>query len=98
MARESARTTSRQINELQRAASDIVHEAGRGPVAITRYGKTVAVIESPEQHRRHEELDEALERAIWSIDIQRGIAELKAGQTVPWDKAISRLRKRFSAR
>ncbi|MDP9266525.1 MAG: type II toxin-antitoxin system Phd/YefM family antitoxin [Chloroflexota bacterium] len=98
MASRRVLETSRQINELQRDAPDIVKQAERGPVAITRYGKTVAVLESPEQHRRHHELDEALERAIWSIDIQRGMADLRKGRTVPWDEAIAHLRRRFPGR
>lgn len=43
-------------------------------------------------------LDEAAQRAIWAIDIERGLGALREGRTVPWDEAIARLLARYPGR
>lgn len=97
MASDTAPT--RQISELQAAAPEIVEQASQqGAVEITRYGRTVAWVESPAEHERHRMLDEAAQRAIWAIDIERGLGALREGRTVPWDEAIARLLARYPGR
>lgn len=94
-----ARDRSRPISELQDDAPSVVRQAQeQGAIEITRYGEPVAFIESPDEHRRHEELDSALERAIWALDIQRALRNAKAGRYSDWDVVAARLRDRFSRR
>ncbi len=94
MATERARTTHRRsISELQRDAPEIVREASeRGEVEITRYGETVAYVISPSERSRREKMDAAAERAIWAIDFQRAMKDLKEGAVIDWEEVITRLR------
>lgn len=85
---------SRRISELQSAAPEVVGEAQRnGVVEITRYGHAVAYLISPEQRRRQEELEEAANRALWAIGIERALRDLREGRVVSWDEAAADLRR-----
>jgi prevent-host-death family protein len=96
---ERGRAKARPISELQRDAPEIVREASeRGEVAITRYGETVAYVISPEERERAQEIERALDRAIWAIDLKRAMEALKAGDVVDWEDAAAELRARFIER
>lgn len=97
MATEPLRRT-RQISELQNDAPGVVAEAEHGPVEIRRYRKPVAYIESVEQHREHEELDAALNRAIWALDLERALRNVREGQYKRWSEVAAKLRARYPGR
>lgn len=90
---ESAR--SRQISELQSDAAGVVAQAQQGPVEIRRYSEPVAYIESVDQHREHQELDAALNRAIWALDLARAMGDVKEGHFERWEKVAAELRTRY---
>src|SRR6266542_4380524 len=80
------------VSELQTRAPDLVRHAQRkGAVPLTRYGKTVAYLVSPETHRRQAELQEAANRALWAIDIARGMRDLERGDVTEWDEVYEAL-------
>lgn len=97
MATERARTTpTHSISELQRDAPEIVREASeRGEVEITRYGETVAYVISPQERGRRHELERAMDRAIWAVDLKRAMEDWEAGKVVEWEEVEARLRERF---
>ena len=83
---------SRPVSELQTRAPDLVREAQRaGTVPLTRYGKTVAYLVSPETRRRQEDLEQAANRALWAIDIARGMRDLEHGDVSDWDEVYEAL-------
>lgn len=86
---------SRQISELQSDAAGVVAQTEQGPIEIRRYSEPVAYLESVEQHREHQELDAALDRAIWALDLARAMADLKAGKFKRWDQVSATLRARY---
>ena len=86
---------SRQISELQSDAAGVVAEAERGPVEIRRYSEPVAYIESVDQHRELQELDAALNRAIWALDLARAMGDVKEGNFERWEKVAATLRARY---
>ncbi len=86
---------SRQISELQSDAAGVVPEAERGPVEIRRYSEPVAYIESVDQHREHQELDAALNRAIWALDLARAMRDVNEGNFERWDDVAATLRTRY---
>lgn len=93
---ERGRAKARPISELQRDAPEIVREASeRGEVAITRYGETVAYVISPEERERAQEIERALNKAIWAIDFKRAMEDLEAGNVVEWEEVEAELRRRF---
>lgn len=80
------------VSELQTSAPDLVRQAQRrGAVPLTRYGKTVAYLVSPETRRRQEELEQAADRALWAIDIARGMRDLEQGDVTEWDEVYEAL-------
>ncbi len=89
------RGRSRQISELQSDAAGVVAEAEQGPVEIRRYSEPVAYIESVNQHREHQELDAALNRAIWAVDLARAMGDVKEGNFERWEKVAATLRARY---
>ena len=90
---EAAR--SRQISELQSDAAGVVAQAQRAPVEIRRYSKPVAYIESVDQHREHQELDAALNRAIWALDLARAMGNVREGNFRRWEDVAATLRARY---
>ncbi len=97
MATEQARRT-RRISELQSDARGVVAEAEHGPVEIRRYGKPVAYVESVEQHREHEDLDAALDRAIWALDLERALRNVSERRYKRWREVAVKLRARYPGR
>jgi antitoxin (DNA-binding transcriptional repressor) of toxin-antitoxin stability system len=89
------RGRSRQISELQSDAAGVVAQAEHGPVEIRRYSEPVAYIESVRQHREHQELDAALNRAIWALDLARAMGDVKDGNFERWEKVAATLRTRY---
>lgn len=90
---------SRPISKLQSAAPEVVREARRaGVVAITRYGRPVAYLVSPEERRQQEELAEAANRALWAIDIERALRDLRERRAVSWVEAVKALRTELPGR
>lgn len=83
---------ARPVSELQTSGPSLVRQAKRnGALALTRYGKTVAFLVSPEVHHRQEELEQAANRALWALDIQRGLQDLEAGDVVEWNEMYGTL-------
>lgn len=80
----------RQVSELQSRGADIVAEAKKHPVELRRYSETVAYVVSPEQHQRHEQLEEAARRALWAFVIARGLKSLEEGRVATWDEETDR--------
>ena len=93
MTTETAR--SRQISELQSDAPGVVAQAQQGPIEIRRYSKPVAYLESVAQHREHQELDAALNRAIWALDLARAMGNVKEGNFRRWEQVAATLRARY---
>lgn len=81
-----------QMRTLQSAAPAVVKATAEHAVEVRRYGDTVAFVVSPEQYRRSEALERALERAVWAYDVERAIRNVKEGRTTDWDEAVARLR------
>lgn len=90
---EAAR--SRQISELQSDAPGVVAQAQQGPIEIRRYSKPVAYLESVDQHREHQALDAALNRAIWALDLARAMGNVKEGNFSRWEQVAATLRARY---
>ncbi len=87
------------VSELQTSAPDLVRQARRrGVVPITRYGKTVAFLVSPQTRRRQEELERAANRALWAIDVARGMRDLEEGDVVEWDEVYAALERELTPR
>lgn len=89
------RVQVRQMSELQTDAAGVVARAGKGPVEIRRYREAVAYVESVEQHREHEELDAALDRAIWALDIARAMRNVRDGRVKRLSQVAAMLRARY---
>lgn len=89
------RARSRQISELQSDAAGVVAETEHGPVEIRRYSEPVAYVESVDQHREHQELDAALDRAIWALDLARAMGDVKEGKFERWERVAATLRARY---
>lgn len=86
------RAPARPVSELQTSGPRLVRQAQRdGAVALTRYGKTVAYLISPAVRQRHEQLDQAANRALWAIDIKRGLRDLEQGDVTEWDEVYAAL-------
>lgn len=86
---------SRQISELQADAAGVVAQAEQGPIEIRRYRQAIAYLESVDQHREHRELDEALNRAIWALDLARAMRNVKQGDFKRWERVATKLRARY---
>ena len=87
----------RPVSELQTSGPSLVRQARRkGALALTRYGKIVAFLVSPEMHQRQEDLEQAANRALWAIDIQRGLHDLEAGDVTEWDKVYGALERELA--
>lgn len=87
------------VSELQTSAPDLVRQAQRkGAVPLTRYGKTVAFLVSPETRRRQEELETAADRALWAIDVARGMRDLEQGDVAEWDEVYAALERELAER
>lgn len=85
----------RPVSKLQTSVPSLERQARpKGALAFTCYGKTVAFLVSPEMHKRQEDLEQAANRALWAIDIQRGLHDLEAGRgglrrALPLPRAMS---------
>lgn len=86
---------SRQISELQSDAPGVVAQAQQGPIEVRRYSKPVAYLESVIQHREHQELDAALDRAIWALDLARAMRNVQEGTYDRWEQVAATLRARY---
>ncbi|MBI2323455.1 MAG: hypothetical protein HYU87_00605 [Chloroflexi bacterium] len=85
------------VSELQTSAPELVRQARRkGAVPLTRYGKTVAFLVSPETRRRQEDLEQAANRALWAIDIARGMHDLQRGDVTEWDEVYAGLERELA--
>lgn len=92
------RAQVRQMSELQTDAAGAVAKAAKGPVEIRRYREPVAYLESVEQHREHEELDAALDRAIWALDIAKAMRNVREGKFKRLTEVAAILRARYPGR
>lgn len=91
-------TQTRQISELQADAAGVVAETERGAVEIRRYSEPVAYLESVAQHREHQELDAALDRAIWALDLAKALRNVTEGRFKRWAEVAAMLRDRYTGR
>lgn len=89
---------TRQISELQSDAAGVVAQTERGPIEIRRYSEPVAYLESVDQHREHQELDAALDRAIWALDVARALRNVEEGRVKRWAEVAAMLRARYAGR
>lgn len=80
------------VSSLQDSAADLIGEAKDAPVGITRYGKLVAALISPEDLAAFQELKRAAERAFWTLDVQRAARDLAAGEIADWGDVVTDLR------
>ena len=83
------------ISELQDRAPQLVREASEAPVGITRYGRLVAALISPDDLALFQELEDAAERALWLLDAERASRDLSSGAVEDWDKTVAKLRDRY---
>ncbi len=88
-------TNRHAISELQDRAPQLVQEAGEAPVGITRYGRLVAALISPDDLASFQELEEAVERALWLEDAARASRDLSSGAVEDWSDAVAELRDRY---
>lgn len=91
----SLQTALHAISELQDRAPQLVQEATEAPVGITRYGRLVAALISPEDLTSFQELEAAAERALWLEDADRASRDLSRGAVEDWDTAVATLRNRY---
>ena len=88
----------RQMGDLQTDAAGVVAQAEGSPVEIRRYSEPVAYVESVEQHREHQELDAALNRAIWALDGARALRNVSEGKVKRWGEVAAMLKARYPGR
>lgn len=81
-----------QMRDLQSRAPTVVRETATGVVEIRRFTETVAYLESPQEHHRHEALDRAAARALVAFDVERALRDAAADRTSEWDEVVERLR------
>jgi PHD/YefM family antitoxin component YafN of YafNO toxin-antitoxin module len=85
-------TRMRAVSELRDSAPAIIREAADAPVGITRHGRMVAALISPEDLATFQELREAAERALVSLDAERALDDVSRGHVEGWDEVAARLR------
>jgi PHD/YefM family antitoxin component YafN of YafNO toxin-antitoxin module len=83
------------VSELQDRAPQLIREANEAPIGITRYGRMVAALISPEDLSSFQELELAAERALWALDADRAAQDLARGTVEDWDDVVADLRSRF---
>ena len=88
----------RQISELRSNAAGVVAQARHGPVEIRRYNEPVAYLESVDEHRKHQQLDAAFNRAVWALDLARAIGNVAEGNFTRWETVATTLRTRYTKR
>lgn len=88
------------VKELRAELSELLDQVAdrREHVIVTRRGRPVAVIVPIDEYEGLEETAEILSDPAAVRDIQRGLADLKAGRTVPLDRIKADLAKRKKAR
>ena len=89
---------ARQISELQSAAPEVFAEAANGAVEIRRYSEPIGYVESVEEHREHQEMDAALNRTIWALDLQKALRNVSEGRYKQWGEVAAKLRARYPGR
>ncbi len=86
------------VNDLQNNAAKIIGDVKKGPVAVSQRGRRAAVIIDAEIFSQIEqELKEIDRKRIVEI-VQAGLADYKAGNVVPHDKVVRRVRQRLAER
>jgi prevent-host-death family protein len=83
------------VSELQDHAAELIRDASEGPVGITRYGRLVAALISPDDLASFQELQRAAERALWALDVKRAADDLSSGDIEEWDDVVKQLRARY---
>lgn len=79
------------VSALQDSAADLIGETSEAPVGITRYGKLVAALISPDDLAMFQELKRAAERAFWTLDAERAARDLAAGEISDWGDVVTDL-------
>ncbi len=80
------------VSALQDHAADLIRDTDEAPVGITRYGRLVAALISPEDLATFQELKHAAERAFWTLDAERAARDVAAGDVEDWANVVSDLR------
>jgi len=83
------------VSDLQDHAADLIRDAGEAPVGITRYGRLVAALISPDDLASFQELRRAAERAFWTLDAERAARDVAQGDVEDWDDVVKDLRARY---
>ena len=87
----------RQMGDLQTDAAGVVAQAEGSPrdPPLQRAG---GVRRGVEQHREHQELDAALNRAIWALDVTRALRNVSEGKVKRWGEVAAMLKARYPGR
>jgi PHD/YefM family antitoxin component YafN of YafNO toxin-antitoxin module len=80
------------VSALQDRAADLIRDTDEAPVGITRYGRLVAALISPDDWATFQELKHAAERAFWTLDAERAARDVAAGDVEDWADVVSNLR------
>lgn len=77
--------------ELARQAPKILAQIGQEVISITRHGKPLAVIMTWEAYESLLDTFDILVLPVASENVRRGMADLYANNTVPWEKVQKEL-------
>lgn len=83
------------VSALQDHAADLIRDTDEAPVGITRYGRLVAALISPDDWATFQELRHAAERAFWTLDAERAARDVAAGEVEEWSDVVASLRARL---
>lgn len=86
------------VTDLQRNATKVINELGKGPVIISQRGRPAAVIIDTETFAQIEEALEEVERKQVVELIEAGLDSFKAGRTLSHAEVERRVRKRRAKR
>lgn len=86
------------VTDLQRNASKVISDLGKGPVVVSQRGRPAAVIIDTETFERIErELEDVEHKRVTEI-VQAGLADYKAGRVISHAEVVRRVRKRRATR
>lgn len=78
-------------NQAKQNFGELLDKAQRGPVAITRHGRRVAVFLSGEDY----DLSQKQKQAFLDEHLAESYADLKAGRTVPGEQVFQEIRDKY---
>ena len=86
------------VTDLQRNATKVIRELGKGPVIISQRGRPAAVIMDTETFTQIEQALEEVERKQVIELVEAGMNSLKAGRTLTHAEVERHVRKRRARR